>query len=221
MAKINIVIISSGRYNYLDQTLSSMFSMVNFCDHDIDIILHEDRTIKYNENSGKQITEKYNIKNHIVTDNNLGPIPAVKNAWLNLKECDYVWHQEEDFIYNKNINIDDFIKVIESTDVKVSQLLVERDNHNAPLKKLLGFIDINIDGINVCKHPSNFFSTNPHLIKKSEIDNIINCDILTSEYEIAMHFLNKGYVSCYYGTTNETNYVTHIGVERIGNYSQW
>lgn len=221
MAKIEVVIISSGRYDYLEQTLTSFLNNVEFHDHEISLFLHEDKTVKYCKEKVEAIIDGYRIEGYFLTDTNLGPIGSVRSAWENLLNCDYVFHLEEDFVFLEKIDIDDFISVLENKEFKVSQLLLERDNGAGhSVKKQCGFIDKVIDGVECCYSPTPFFSTNPMLIKKNEIDLILE-KTRTAEYDIGLYFHAKECYGCYLGNTNVPNKVKHIGIERIGNYNEF
>lgn len=147
---------------------------------------------------------------------------AIQVGWETIRayapDCEYIFHLEEDFLFNEDIYLDEMAKVLDA-DPQLAQLALLRQPWNEEEKEAGGIIQLRPDTYEECvlyvKH-RNFFTTNPCLYRKSLTD-IGWPQRQYSEGHFSIMLREAGY---YFGFWQESKFdepkVTHIGVERIG-----
>ncbi len=109
--KICVLIFTDGRNDYLERMLKSFSENVIFPEEaEVKIILHDDMPQKRDTKYLKKLAEQYNISELVFNSKNAGINESVMRAWRKVPaDTDFIWHQENDFIYNQKIDIDTFI----------------------------------------------------------------------------------------------------------------
>ena len=172
----------------------------------------------------EKFKKKYNIDKLILHETNEGYSKTWKEGWDNIpKDTDYIFHQEDDFTYHKEINISTLIKIFPKFNNKLYQIVLKRqiwyqppDNdliyklENNKLKSVEK--EITIDG---CKHyitiHRNLFNANPciypYFITQADYKDTVQ------EHTI-LQVLLKNFpqmYGCFYGKRLDSPLVTHIG----------
>jgi hypothetical protein len=125
--KIAILFFTTSRYEYLESMLESFSKNVKFNNLEIYKIMIDDYPLRRNNNKLEELKNKYKIDELILNDKNLGYSLSWKKCWTFVPEdVDYIWHQEEDFIFNKEIDINDLIKTFEESPIKLNQITLKR-----------------------------------------------------------------------------------------------
>jgi hypothetical protein len=184
------------------------------------LILIDDNPENRNLDLLEDIKRKFKINKMILNGSRLGIEGSVQEAWRNVPDkCDFIWHQENDFTYNEEIDLSVFIKVLSNRHIFQVALLrqawyeneiekggIFKANHSI-------FRNANYKGVDLVLH-RGFFTHNPSLYRKS----IINSEFPNyNEYSFVKHLLSNdsnGWCS-YYGKTSDGPRVTHIGEIKI------
>jgi disulfide oxidoreductase YuzD len=215
MSKFCILIFTDGRNDYLQQTLKSLFAKVKFPERPYIVLIDdnpENRDLEFIE----KIKKQYRINKMVLNEQRLGIGGSVKEGWKNIpKGCEFVWHQENDFLYNEDIDISLLARVLKNKLIFQFTLLrqawyeneIEKGGVFAAHKGL--FKEANYAGIDLVIH-KGFFSHNPSLYRASVVDpDFPNY----GEYAFIKALLKKhsnGYCA-YLGKLNSEPKVTHIG----------
>jgi len=220
---------SAGRYEYLDATLKSIRERLNTDNINPYYIIHEDMTYEFNEHTLNKIKEKYKIDKLITTTHNLGAGGSIFNAWNNIDiNYDYIWHHENDFIFNKDIKLKNIIKLLESSPVYLNQMALLRQPVSSSEFSAGSIYNLKcykfeeqtwiMDEDNVsCIIHKNFWTANPSLYRKEltteqyipASNEVIISSVLKTKYP-------DRYFG-YYGKLTDPPIVTHIGSYSIGN----
>lgn len=214
---ICILFFTTSRYEYLIPTLESFHEKVDFENNNIYKILIDDYPLRRNKEILDKIVEKYNINKLILNDENLGYSLTWGKMWNEIPEdIDYIWHQEDDFTFNENINVNNLISILENNKIQLFQIFLKRNivfEANDYIRNIENNIcgeevSINNQKLILC---NNYFNSNPGIypywVAKEEYDEnpqespIIN--YLTQKYKL-------GY-SAMWGGRNDKNIINHIG----------
>jgi hypothetical protein len=125
MTKVCVLITSCGRYPFLEETLKSFFKYISFNGLEVEYHLFEDNSPYLETDKLRKICEPYPIKIHIPAQH-LGLSKSVINAWKTIPECDYIWHQENDFIFMKKIRVKDMVEIFENCPLPLKEITLLR-----------------------------------------------------------------------------------------------
>jgi hypothetical protein len=217
--KFCVIIINDGRNDYLAKTLKSFEENVMFPnDAEIYKILLDDWPLERDEKTIKKLCRKYKVDEVVFNEENLGVNATVKKAWSLIPEdADYVWHQENDFVFLERINIHDLMTVLESP-IIVQCAIVRQpwfDDEKAagslmntrPERWRPG----NVSGIDVVLHKDHF-TFNPSLYKRKWVQDFTPF----GEYDIRNHYLNNNSALwfSYLGKREDYHRCFHIGEKK-------
>ncbi len=214
--KICILIINDGRNDYLDQTLKSLKDKVVFpIDAEIYKVLYDDMPEGRDAYFLSRIELEYNIDKMILSDKRVGINQAVQNAWMHIPKCDYIWHQENDFTYNAQIDVSKMIAPLEMNRMIGQVALLRQPWYDDEVESdgmyKVGYRTYrqgNIAGIDLV-FQDLFFTHNPCIYRYSSIEQIPNY----SEIEFAAHLKKRGCRTfAYLGTLTDEPLCHHIGV---------
>jgi hypothetical protein len=125
--KICMLIFTTSRYEYLLPVLESVHKNLDFDDMEIYKIMIDDYPARRNEETLITLKNKYNIDKLVMNKTNIGYGLSWKKAWsLVPNDVDYIWHQEEDFTYDRRIDIKDLINTFETCPIHLTQLALKR-----------------------------------------------------------------------------------------------
>lgn len=214
--KICVIIINDGRNDYLEQTLKSLVKNVVFpFEAEIYKILYDDMPKGRDEEFLSHIALEYKIDRVILSEKNDGINQTVQNVWKEVPPCDYIWHQENDFIYNEQISVEEMIKPLQMNRM-IGQIALQRqawyeDEIEAGGMYKVGYRSYrqgNIAGTDLV-FQDLFFTHNPCIYRYSSIAQIP----LYSELEFAAHLKRTGVKTfAYLGKLTDEPKVHHIGV---------
>ncbi len=218
--KFCILIFSCGRNNYLEATLKSFKENIIFPEGSIihKILIDDmpvDRDLKFLKNTAS----KYNIDQLILNKTNTGISATVQQAWKLIPEgFDYIWHQEDDFIFNRKIEIEKFVQVL--CNPVIYQIACLRQPWTDREKMYGGifqsepavFKEAHVNDCDIVVH-REYFTHNPCLYRANVPAQIENY----SEYTFKEYLLKKahGYFA-YWGKLTDSPLVHHIGEEKKG-----
>lgn len=219
--KICVLMFTDGRNDYLERMLESFSENVIFPeDAELKIILHDDMPEKRDTKHLKKLAEKYNISDLMLAQKNGGINESVMRAWRKVpKDTDFIWHQENDFIFKKKVYIDTFIRVLKNPKIYQVACLRQAWYDNEIEKggifqcKPAAYRDANAAGVDIVLH-KEFFTHNPSLYRRGIIE-----DLGTGygEYAFKNHLLKKGTNGwfAFIGKTTDENIVEHIGERKV------
>lgn len=199
-----LLIITDGRRDLLERTLKS--AKENLPEFEKKIIINDcqDSTFKSFLNSLYDYEVYHNYEK-------LGFCGAIQKGWDVLPPTDYVFHLEEDFIFNKKVDVEKMKEILQ--DDKICQVSLKRQKWGSEVN---GFIEDNPQDYEqkegYVRH-RNFFTTNPSLYKY-DITKIGFPQVKRSEHEFSQILFNLGFYSAILGDKFDPPKVEHIGVEQ-------
>ena len=225
---VTILFFSTNRLEYLIPTLESFHSKIDFSNINLNKIFIDDYPQDRNDDVFLKIKKHYNFDEMILHTENIGQSQTWKEAWeLVPEDCDYIWHQEDDFIFPENIKIKELIRIMESLPIKLSQICLKRqvwyENDSDFINKIesgkLGNeieFDLNGDKKNLILH-QHYFNANPCLYPRWVTEEEYSYN--PQESVIAEDLRNKygdGVFSAIYGKRNDKPLCEHIGYYNQG-----
>lgn len=210
--KVCVLFFTDGRDEYTSQMLESFAKNVKF-DNSYSIMLCDNPTGR-NTVFLEGIKKKYKINQLVLNEERLGIAGSVQKAWgLIPDDCTYVWHQENDFLFNEPVNIPAFMEILENRNINQVALLRQAWYDNEV--KAGGLFQANDkvykNGF-VRMHPvvlhKQFFTHNPSLYRRDVIK------IMPNYGEYNMMRKLSGYCA-FWGTKTDKPRVTHIGEKKI------
>jgi len=113
--------------DYLNQTLESFHSNLDFGDLEITKILIDDYPLGRNDNDFYEIKERYSFDQVILNEENLGQSASWKKAWGLLDpDTDFIWHQEDDFIFPNSVDVARMARLMEMLRSQALQVSLKR-----------------------------------------------------------------------------------------------
>lgn len=214
---ICILFFTTSRYEYLIPTMESFHKNVNFGGNNIYKILIDDYPLRRNEDILNKLVKKYNIDKLILNDENMGYSVTWKKMWQNIpKDIHYIWHQEDDFTFNKKVDINALISILENKKIQLFQIFLKRNIvfekndyiRNIENNKCGERVVINEKELILCNH---YFNANPCLYpywitQENYSENPQETPII--------NYLKKKYTHGYsamLGGRNDINIINHIG----------
>jgi GT2 family glycosyltransferase len=214
--KFCIIILTDGRNEYLSKTLESLDENVIFpSDADIFKIMVDDWPDGRDEKSIRKIAKKHKVNKLILNNENIGIDNSVQLAWsLIPDDIDYVWHQENDFVYLEKVDVSKLITILFNPMIVQCALVRqpwyddEKQSGSLMNTRPQRFRQANISGIDVVVHRDHF-THNPSLYKRKWIEQLKNYN----EYFFKDHLLRKnpGLYFSYYGKKEDHHRILHIG----------
>ncbi len=214
--KFCVIIINDGRNDYLEKSLKSFSEKVIFPEgSEITKILIDDWPLDRDEKLIKKIGKKYGVNKYIFNEENLRVDNTVRKIWDNVpSDIDYVFHQENDFIYLEKIYISELVKVLETPTIVqcalARQAWFQDEKESGGLFKTRSerFRSGNASGIDIVMHRDHF-TFNPSLYKRKWLVDINPF----GEYQLSNYYLsqNSALWFAYYGKRTDKNRIEHIG----------
>jgi hypothetical protein len=235
-----VFIFHDGRDEYLRATLASFHKNVIFDYKPYKIIIDDtpDRTID-NVNCVNEMMETYGINLALQHHRNIGILASVKEAWERalLNNFDFIFHQENDFTYNEQVDIKTLKKIL-STDMNIVQIALRRQPVSRTELARGSVADreyqreITVDGFKLLK-TRKLFTFNPSLYHTSIAEAALldlrlsrhrqpterllrGCGQPLSEREIMQHllYLQPRCYSTFFGSFDSKPVIHHIGEKR-------
>ena len=219
MAKILLGFIDNMRPEMLEQTVVSTEQNLKG-DFIQKIIINDSGVPEYHS----QLLERYGSDYKVISHKtNRGLSGSVRTLWQMARELDvdYVWHQEGDFTFNEQIEVDKLLSVFDPT---IAQVTLKRQPVNHEEAHYGGFMER--DRHTYIEHKKgdvfysthrNFFTLNPGLYPRWVID--LGWEPGWGEREFGGRlFLNPDVKCAYYGLVDDPPKVNHIGDYRGANW---
>lgn len=216
---IGLLVVTNGRDSLLSRTVASAESRLvgQFCSR----VIHDDSA---DPDHRVRLGEAYPDYTIIGADRTLGFGGAINNAWeyLSQLELDFVFHLEDDFLFNEDIPLDRLCAVLRA-EPRVQQVALLRQPWNQEERTQGGLLrvrshtynDMSVDGVPIVAH-RNFFTTNPSLYRHS----LMRLGWPTgpsSEGVFGINLFRDPDVICsFLGTKADPPKVEHIGDYRTG-----
>lgn len=215
----DVIVLTAGRREYLERTLRSFEERVHG--------KIGRRTIQ--DDSGDPdfaawLAETYPTWTIITTPGKIGFTEAIRSIWnyelsRNGQGAPYIFHLEEDFVFDQDIHLDQMISVLES-DTKLAQVALLRGPWAPDEIQAGGIIQqhpgsyarLEANGIQYLRH-RRYFTTNPCLYRRSIMERGWPA-IKNSEIAFTKKLRTRGMQFAYLGDGEPQ--VTHIGDERVG-----
>lgn len=221
MSKIVLGIIGNGRKDLLDQTVKSALEHLK-CDFYEYIMVNDTGNQEYSDLLNKEYSNNWKVINH---ESNQGLSGSIRSLWAKAidLEADYVFHLEEDFLFNVDIDIDTMKNILSNTNI--SQVALKRQPWNEHEAASGGLLEqySNLLIPNYCDNGVKYmthrilFTLNPCLYPRWVMD--LGWQQGWGEREYTdMLFSNPNIVGAYLGDTFDPPTVHHIGHYRGPNW---
>lgn len=227
--KLAVLIFTDGRKDFFSSTFQSLQENVSANNIGHKIIIDDASDSDYglwlDTNYGSEVDR---IVHHQAR---LGFGETIRDTWLKLNSLigtyDYIFHLEDDFIFNRPINLDDLIQILEKNP-HMAQVCLLRQPWNQDEINAGGiwqqwpenFTEKSVDGsgekIYYLSH-RQWFSTNPSVYPKWVADLGWPEGLNSEERFWTEKLLPRGTLSCsYFGSKADPPAVNHIGSGRMG-----
>lgn len=217
-ASVDVMVLTAGRKSYLEQTLASFAEKVHG-DIGHRTILDDSGDARF----GKWLGRSYPEYQIVTTRGKVGFTQAIRTAWrheLQVGGSPYIFHLEEDFTFDRDIELSNLIRILEM-EPKVAQAALLRGPFFPPEIEAGGIVEEDPDaydhreaeGLKYLVH-GKFFTTNPCLYRRSLL-RVGWPSTPHSETRFTRVMARKGYQFAFLGDGEPM--VTHIGVERTNN----
>jgi glycosyltransferase involved in cell wall biosynthesis len=212
MNKVSLVVITDGRQACISQTIPSMRKNLNYDFHE-KIIVNDSGDPRYHQ----YLVSSYPDFRVVSHETRRGLAGAVQSAWSSIsRDSDYVFHLEDDFLFNQPIDIEDMISLLRCNSYLVQMALV-RASVNPPEEEVGGFVFQHLEDYTqkdgFFEH-GRLFTLNPCLYPMSTVRMGWPDHGGESEFTSKVHSLNCNYRFGFYGNIYDRPYVTHIGGRR-------
>lgn len=150
---------------------------------------------------------------------------AIRFVWQTLlarSDADYIWWQEDDFTFNREVPLPQLLKVLD-TNAELAQIALRRQPWNDEERAAGGIIEMHPGdyverhdpfGNTWVEHRRNF-TTNPCLFRRSLMRRGWP-DIAHSEGHFGIALASEGHRFAYWGPKDASPHVHHIGEQRVG-----
>lgn len=218
MNQVALLVMTDGRREYIHQTIESAFSLLSGSIGPL--FMYDDSGDGYNHQWLQANFPQFNL---IYKDTRQGFGGAIHSAWNHIKSFDfnYIFHLEDDFIFNREVPLDDMIHVMEKYP-NVYQMALKRQAWSPDEIRAGGFMELwpneFLQHDNWISHRL-FFTSNPNIYRKSLIENrSYPNQIEGAERHFSLDVMNSDPDALfgYWGNKTDTPWVTHIGVNRKG-----
>lgn len=212
MKEITAVFTSCGRWNLLQQTLTS-FCNTNTYQY-IKFIIIDNSALTEAKDKINNIVQKLNIKHQIIiNDTNIGQVASIDKAYSYI-DTEYIFHCEDDWFFSGSEYIEKSIDVLDSIPKIVNVNLRFRfdgekgaDSPIEPLQQTLNGTKYHLYQLNYL-NMWHGFSWNPGLRKLNDYNIIGSCyKNIGQEQHIGQLYKELGYR----GACLEGQYAKHIG----------
>lgn len=203
---VALVMTTSGRWDYLRQTLTSAFTQLDYPFAHLRIV---------DDSGGSQNVQWPPGWEIIQHPSRLGLAAAVQSAWSNLPpEIDLVFHLEDDWVFRERIDIDAMAMAL-TANPQLAQIVLKRQPGNPEEARAGGIIECHpddyVDHEGFVEH-RRIFSLNPCLIPRHIIDR--GWPSHGSEGDFTRGLVEQGYSFAFWGKRFDQPKIWHIGDQR-------
>lgn len=225
MSKLILAVIGNGRKNLLDQTIKSALDNLQYDFFDY-VMINDYGKQEYSDLLIKEYGDKWTIINHEINQGLSGSIRTLWN-YVDINNIDYIFHLEEDFIFNKSIDINLLVEIL-SKHRDIAQVALKRQPCNIEELQAGGFMQLDkskyseiiynykYNSVDLTTH-RNFFTLNPSLYPRWVVN--LGWQQGWGEREFGeLLFSNPSLKCAYIGSINDSPLVHHTGVYRGENW---
>lgn len=218
MLKLSLIVITDGRQDCLEQVLTSAYNRLGFDNFNQLLIINDDQTNKYQawlaENYGSLFQVHQNKPKK-------GFGGAIQEAWKLINpDTDFVFHLEEDFLFNDSVPLGNMISVLNEYP-DITQIVLKRQSVIKEESDYGGIVEKNPNAYTELTTPygtlsthREFYSTNPCLYRRSLLD-VGWPDEQPSELRMTERLLeNPDNKFAFWGKKFDPPFVEHIGHSR-------
>jgi hypothetical protein len=215
---IDMILLTAGRKQYLERTIDSFEQMVAG-DFQRQAIFDDSGDAKFGQWLLKEYGDRFEIH---TTPGLLGFTEAIRNAWQFLEDLDdagapYVFHLEEDFTFNRKVDLGDLIAILEAQP-KLAQVSLLRGPAYEPEFAAGGIIQQEPRAYQQRRQGAlrylahrKYFTTNPCVYRRTLLKEGWPA-VQNSEVAMTRALVRKGFRFAHFGEGDP--WVTHIGEER-------
>lgn len=213
---IALLVFTDGRLDLLAQTLASADEMLNG-PITARIIVNDEPNVS--DELEDIYGERYAIHK---APTRRGFAGTIGHAWAHLPGCDYVFHLEDDFTFNRRVDLDGMVTVLD-THPHLVQLALRRQPWNDAERAAGGLVELwpdlheehSLGEYRWLEHRL-FFTTNPSLYRRSLTRHGWPlCDRSEAAFSESL-FTDPALRSAFWGDRASGEAVHHIGIERRG-----
>ncbi len=212
MNKISLVVITDGRQACIEQTINRFNEVINYSFFE-KLIINDSGDPRYHDFLINRFPD-FNVVSH---EQRRGLAGAVQSAWASVNpEVDYVFHLEDDFVFNKSIDINHMAFLLR-TNPQLVQMALVRASVNPPEEAVGGFVFQHLEDYSQKEdyfQHGRLFTLNPCLYPMSTINMGWPDHGGESEFTTKVHSIDKDYRFGFYGNIYDEPLVTHIGGRR-------
>ena len=212
MNKISLVVITDGRQACIEQTISRFNEVINYSFFE-KLIINDSGDPRYHDFLINRFPD-FNVVSH---EQRRGLAGAVQSAWASVNpEVDYVFHLEDDFVFNKSIDINHMAFLLR-TNPQLVQMALVRASVNPPEEAVGGFVFQHLEDYSQKEdyfQHGRLFTLNPCLYPMSTVKVGWPDHGGESEFTTKVHSIDKDYRFGFYGNIYDEPLVTHIGGRR-------
>jgi len=212
MNKISLVVITDGRQSCIEQTIDRFNEVINYSFFE-KLIINDSGDPRYHDFLVNRFPE-FNVVSH---EQRRGLAGAVQSAWSSVNpEIDYVFHLEDDFLFNKSIDIA-HMSFLLKTNPQLVQMALVRASVNPPEEEVGGFVFQHLEDYSQKEdyfQHGRLFTLNPCLYPMSTVKMGWPDHGGESEFTTKVHSIDKDYRFGFYGNIYDEPLVTHIGGRR-------
>lgn len=212
MNKISLVVITDGRQSCIEQTIERFNEVINYSFFE-KLIINDSGDPRYHDFLVNRFPE-FDVVSH---EQRRGLAGAVQSAWSSVNpEVDYVFHLEDDFLFNKSIDIA-HMSFLLRTNPQLVQMALVRASVNPPEEEVGGFVFQHLEDYSQKEdyfQHGRLFTLNPCLYPMSTVKMGWPDHGGESEFTTKVHSIDKDYRFGFYGNIYDEPLVTHIGGRR-------
>jgi hypothetical protein len=218
-----VVVFTDGRRAYIERTIASFEEQVTGAIGDR--VIHDDSGDDANHAWLRETFPEWRVIWHQHGRRGFGG--AINNAWRHLadhasSQDDFVFHLEDDFLFNRAVDLDAMARVLAARPYLV-QLALRRQPWNDDERAAGGIVEQHpddyleqTDGEHVWLEHRRFFTTNPSLYRRG---------LCTQGWPTGDHSEGRFGIRLtadpdvrfgYWGSRDSGEWVEHIGAERAG-----
>ena len=212
MNKISLVVITDGRQSCIEQTIDKFNEIIKY-DFFEKLIINDSGDPRYHN----FLVNRFSGFKVVSHEQRRGLAGAVQSAWSSVNpEVDYVFHLEDDFLFNKSIDINHMAFLLRQNPHLVQMALV-RASVNPPEEAVGGFVFQHLEDYyqkeDYFEH-GRLFTLNPCLYPMSTVKMDWPDHGGESEFTTKVHSIDKDYRFGFHGNIYDEPLVTHIGGRR-------
>lgn len=212
MKKVSLIVITDGRQDCIKSTIDRLNSIVSFNFFE-KIIINDSANVAYHNYLSQRFID-FKIVSH---ETRRGLAGAVQSAWNSYsKEAEFIFHLEDDFLFNEEPNIDNMITLLEQNKY-LAQMALVRAPVNPPEEQVGGFVFQHLEDYHqkdgFFEH-QRLFTLNPSIYPVSTAEIGWPDHGGETEFTNKVHSIDPEKKFGFYGNIYDKPKVTHIGGKR-------